>query len=103
MSALMIIYMTISDESWIEPYFADVPRLLEDYGAVTVAGSRRIERIEGTMPVPHRMAVLRFPSVDAIRRFMADPRYQDHRDARHRGSSTEIFAFENAVKDGELV
>ncbi len=103
MSALMIIYMSISDDSWMEPYFADVPKLLDEYGAVTVAGARRIERIEGAMPVPDRMAVLRFPSMDAITGFMADPRYRDHRDARHRGSSAEIFAFENAVKDGELV
>ena len=102
MAALMIIYMNITDDAWMEGYSAEVPKLLAEYGAETVAGSRRVQRIEGAMPEPDRMAVLRFPSVDAIERFMADERYQPWRRERQRGATAEIFVFENAVKRGEL-
>ena len=103
MSAIMIVYMRISDSSWIAPYFAEVPSLLEEYGAISIAGSREISRVEGSLPVPDRIAAFSFPSLDAIHRFLADERYQANKAARERGSNSEIFIFENAVTRGELV
>lgn len=103
MAAIMIISMNISDANWMERYFVEVPPLLAEYGAETLAGSRRIQRIEGEAPIPDRMAVMSFPSIDAIERFMADERYRPFKAARHAGSDTEIFIFENAVKAKELV
>lgn len=103
MSAIMVISMNISDDSWMADYFAEVGKLLAEYGAETVAGSRRVRRIEGRTDAPQRMAVLRFPSLDAIERFWADPRYQAWKQRRRDGSQAEIFVFENAVKDKELV
>ena len=103
MSAVMIVYMRISDGDWIEPYFAAVPALLAEYGAVSIAGSRAITRVEGSLPTPDRIAAFTFPSLDAIHRFLADERYQKHRIARERGSASDIFIFENAVTGGELV
>lgn len=100
--ALMVVYMTISDASWIEPYFAAVPALLAEYGASPLAGSRQIKRVEGTLPAPDRIAVLGFPSLDAIDRFMADDRYQSFRRMRERGATSDIFVFENAAEEGEL-
>ena len=49
------------------------------------------------------MAVLSFPSLEAIDRFLADDRYQSFRTERERGSASNIFIFDNAVNDGELV
>lgn len=103
MAAVMIVSMTILDESWIAPYFAAVPAILAEYGAVSLAGSRDVRRIEGDGPPPERMAVLTFPSLDALDRFMADERYRPYRAMREAGSRSEIFVFENAVTDGALV
>ena len=103
MAALMVVSMTISDESWTERYFAEVPKLLAEYGAVSVAGARDIRRVEGVAPAPDRMAVLSFPSLAAIDRFLADERYQTYRTSRERGSASHIFVFENAATCGELV
>ena len=103
MSAVMIVYMRIAETGWIEPYFAEVPKLLAEYGAVSIAGARDIVQVEGTLPVPDRIAAFTFPSLDAIHRFLADERYQNHRVAREGGSASDIFIFENAVTSGELV
>ena len=103
MSAVMIVYMRITDSSWIEPYFAAVPALLAEYGAVSIAGAREIFQVEGVLPVPDRIAAFTFPSLDAIHRFLGDERYQANRAARERGSYSDIFIFENAVTSGELV
>lgn len=102
MTAHMVVYMNITDSSWIDDYFTAVPGLLAEYGAKPVAGGREILRLEGERPAPERLAILSFPSLDHIHRFMADERYLPFKDARKRGSQSEIFIFENEVMDGEL-
>ena len=104
MSAIMVVYMNIHDTAWIEPYYAAVPKLLAEHGAVSIAGARgAIARIEGAKAVPDRIAIFTFPSLDAIDRFMADERYQAYRRLREDGATSEIFVFENAVTGGALV
>lgn len=104
MAVLMVVTMTITDPAWIEPYFAAVPTLLDDYGAKSIAGSRSIRRIEGKADaIPDRVAILSFPTMEAVDAFMADERYQPFRAARQSGSVAEILLFENAVSGGGLV
>lgn len=103
MQAIMVVYMDITDPSWIKSYFEAVPQLLAEYGAVSIAGSRCISRLEGEMKEPDRIAIVSFPSMDAVHAFMSDEHYQPFRKAREQGAKTEIFVFENAVADGQLV
>ncbi|MDB5714133.1 MAG: hypothetical protein JWO15_1530 [Sphingomonadales bacterium] len=104
MSAIMIVYMNIHDTAWIGPYFAEVPKLLTEYGAISMAGARGdIVGIEGNRAPPDRIAIFTFPSVDAVDRFMTDERYQAYRQLRESGATSEIFVFENSVADGALV
>lgn len=102
MSAFMVVLMDVADDGWMDRYFAEVPALLAEHGAKPVAGGRAIHRLEGSTPVPDRMAILSFPSVDAAERFMADERYLPHRKARESGSSVTIFLLDNAARSGEL-
>jgi len=95
--AMMVIYMDITDPSWVEPYFKVVPGLLEEYGAVSVGASRRITSIEGDWKAPERMALISFPSLEKLHGFMADERYLPYKAAREKGAKTQIFIFENAV------
>ena len=99
----MVVLMTLHDEAWTRPYFENVPAILADYGGVSVAGSRQITQFEGALPAPDRMAVLSFPSMEAVDGFMADARYQAFRRSRESGAASEIFVFPNAVTAGELV
>lgn len=103
MSAMMVVYMDILDEAWVAPYLAEVPDILSRHGAVCVAASREVRRIEGAMLPPERMAIFRFPSLEAIDRFMADESYRPLRDAREAGAASRIFIFENAVTGSTLI
>jgi uncharacterized protein (DUF1330 family) len=102
MKTTMVVYMNISDEGWIREYFAAVPELLAEYGAVSISGGRDIISIEGDMPSPDRIAVIEFPSRAAVDAFMADERYQHYRKQREAGSSSQIFIYSNAVVEGGL-
>jgi len=103
MSAIMVVHMEILDRSWLPSYFAEVPKILADYGAISLAGALDVKSLEGSTPLPGRIAVLSFPSLEAIDRFMADERYQTFRRAREQGAKTDIYVFDNMVKHGELV
>ncbi len=103
MSAVMVVCMNITDPSWISAYFAEVPKILAEYGGVSIAGSRQVASLEGSTPPSDRMAVLSFPSLEAITAFMKDARYQSYRKTREKGARTDIFVFENGVVQGELV
>lgn len=103
MTVLMIVRMTIYDTGWIESYFAAVPRILADHGAKSIAGSRNITKLEGNEDsTPDRVAILSFPSMEAVNAFMTDERYRPFRTARQRGATAEVLVFENAVIEGEL-
>ncbi|KAJ8136542.1 hypothetical protein OY671_010245, partial [Metschnikowia pulcherrima] len=102
MSVVMLVTMHVHDDSWMTSYFEEVPKLLAEFGATSIAGSREIRRSEGTGPVPDRAAISTFPTMEAVDRFMADPRYQAFRIRRESATSSDIFVFENAVTAGEL-
>jgi len=101
--AFMIVYMNVSDASWMKTYFADVPTLLAEYGATQLAGGKRVIRAEGDLSIPERIAIFRFPSIAAAEAFMEDERYRPYRDSRRRGSSSQILLLENAAVVGALV
>ncbi|WP_206243661.1 DUF1330 domain-containing protein [Novosphingobium terrae] len=102
MEAFLVIAMDIKDDAWLAPYFDTVPDLLAEYGAVWVAASRHITRVEGEKPgpVPDRVAILRFPSRAALDSFFADPRYAPFRAMRLAGSDADLFAFESKSEAG---
>lgn len=103
MAAIMVIDMVIGDDVWEETYFAAVPSLLAEYGAFVLAGSRAVHCIEGDGAPPDRVAVLSFPSLDAVDRFMDDQRYAPFRQLREAGARSRILVFDNAVRDSALV
>jgi uncharacterized protein (DUF1330 family) len=103
MSMMMIVCMTMQDESWTERYFSEVPAILADHGGRQLSGGRAVELLEGEGPPPDRAAIFEFPDGAAVKRFMEDERYQPHLLARLAGSNSQIYLFENIFAAGRLV
>ena len=97
MKTTMVVYMNIIDESWMDEYFANVPPLLDEFGAVCLSTGRAVDSIEGDKDTPDRMTVIEFPSRGALDAFMADDRYRKYRDMREAGAKSNIFVFQNAM------
>ena len=98
MTAIMAVAMDILDDGGMAAYFAAVPGILREYGALQIAGSRDVRRIEGVSPPPPRVMVFAFPSLAAIDAFMADERYRPFRLMREQGAKSDILVFENAAE-----
>lgn len=92
MSALFIAEVTSHDPSWLAEYGAMVPPLVRKHGGELLCRSQLVRRYEGRRTAPDFVVVLRFPSMDAIEAFMADPDYAPYKRARVDCTTSDIYA-----------
>ena len=85
---------TTGDES-IQQQYAQLARdILPKYGARYLARSQRNSLLEGDGAAPCCMAVLQFPSMDAVRRWYDSPENQSAAKVRQSGAKFRIIAIE---------
>jgi uncharacterized protein (DUF1330 family) len=83
---------TTGSES-IQAEYAKLAReILPKYGARYLARSQRNVLLEGSDPAPCCIAILQFPSMDAVRRWYDSPENQAAAKIRQSGAKFEIIA-----------
>jgi uncharacterized protein (DUF1330 family) len=85
---------TLGDESIQEQYAKLAREILPKYGARYLARSQRNMLLEGEGAVPCCMAILQFPSVEAVRRWYDSPENQSAAKVRQSGAKFRIIAIE---------
>ena len=79
----------------IQSEYAKLAReILPKYGARYLARSQRNVLLEGNDPAPCCIAILQFPSMDAVRRWYDSPENQSAAKIRQSGAKFEIIAIE---------
>ncbi len=86
--AYVIVDMKISDPQRYQQYMADAPAAVAAAGGEYLARGGRVEVLEGQWQ-PARMALLRFPSLEAARTFYDGELYRAAR--AKRDGATEFF------------
>ena len=85
---------TTGDQS-IQQQYAQLARdILPKYGARYLARSQRNSLLEGDGAAPCCMAILQFPSMDAVRRWYNSPENQSAAKVRQSGAKFRIIAIE---------
>ena len=99
MSAFLITSVTVKNLDWLAEYIVQVPPIVRSHGGkylgVTKNAPNAVELVEGTMPPPDGYAIITFPSMDAVKAFLADPVYAPYKKARGEGTESNFWAFEN--------
>jgi uncharacterized protein (DUF1330 family) len=85
---------TTGDESIQEQYAKLAREILPKYGARYLARSQRNTLLEGDGPVPCCMAILQFPSIEAVRRWYESSENQSAAKIRQSGAKFRIIAIE---------
>ena len=97
MTAYMLVSINmLEDESWRDDYREAVPAIIRRFGGeyhIRSSGAP-IVGLEGDARVPDRVALISFPSVEAITEFMNSEAYKPYREARIASAFTNIIAFE---------
>lgn len=94
MSVYLVISTTLRETSWKEAYQQNVPSMVAAYGGRYLTKSVAPVLVEGEAAPPESMAIMEFPSLDAVQAMMADPAYQPYLEARLAGASTVIYALD---------
>jgi uncharacterized protein (DUF1330 family) len=82
--------MEITDRAWVEPYVANVTKLVEQHGGRYLARTPRVEKLEGDRARPHVCLLIEWPSRDAAMAFYDSDEYRPYRDSRIAGAHTEL-------------
>jgi uncharacterized protein (DUF1330 family) len=86
--AYIVVDMKISDPEQYQQYMAQAPAAVKAFGGEYLVRGGQHEVLEGTWQ-PARMAMLRFPSLDAARAFYDAELYRAAR--AQRAGATEFF------------
>ena len=102
MSIYLIADIKITDDAWVPSYAADVHKIVERHGGRYLSRSGNIEAVEGERTDGTLIAVIEFPSRDALDAFAQDPDYAPHASARRAGSISNFQVIDDTDIAGTI-
>ncbi|WP_049641041.1 DUF1330 domain-containing protein [Candidatus Rhodobacter oscarellae] len=102
MSVYLIADIKITHDGWVPEYGSNVHKLAEKHGGRHLSRSGNIETIEGTAKDSTLIAILEFPSREALDSFAADPDYAPYGQARRSGSVSNFHVIDDTDIAGAI-
>lgn len=102
MSVYLIADVKVTNDDWIPDYAANVHVLVEKHGGRYLSRSGNIETLEGTARDSTLIALLEFPTREALDSFAADPEYAPYGQARQAGSISSFRVIDDTDIAGSI-
>jgi uncharacterized protein (DUF1330 family) len=102
MAVYVIAQVKVTDPAWLPDYAAHVHDLVHKHGGKYLSRSGNITAFEGAAPDANVIALLTFPSMDAVQAFATDPAYAPYAKARQAGSVTTLFVMDDTDVAGTI-
>ena len=102
MTEYVSVEITVTDAGWVPEYAAEVHKLVETQGGRYLARSGNIESLEGAENAATLIAILAFPSADAVKAFATDPAYAPYGQARQAGSISRFRLIDDTDLAGTI-
>jgi uncharacterized protein (DUF1330 family) len=102
MSHYLIAQVNVSDDSWIPDYAANVHDIVHRHGGKYLTRSGNITTLEGDRTVPDLVAIIEFPTMEALQAFVSDPAYAPYAKARQAGSDSFFLAADTSDVAGTI-
>jgi len=96
MSVFLIADIKVTDDGWVPGYAANVHKLVEKHGGKYLSRSGRITTVEGSDKDSTLIAILQFPSKEALENFGNDPEYAPFGTARRAGSISNFHMIDDS-------
>jgi uncharacterized protein (DUF1330 family) len=90
MKVFLIAEIKVTDNSWVPAYASNVHKIVEKHGGVYFSRSGNISTLEGPAHDCTLIALIQFPSRDALEKFATCPEYQPYLKARQAGSISRL-------------
>jgi len=102
MTVYMIADIKITDNKWIPAYAASVHELVHKHGGKYLSRSGNVKTLEGKPLDTNLIALIEFPSAQAVTSFLADPKYAPFAAARKDGSESRFQLIDDTDLAGTI-
>jgi len=102
MTVYVIADVTVTDDSWLPGYAEHVHGIVNKHGGKYLSRSGNITTVEGEPLDSTLVALLEFPSMEAVQAFASDPEYAPHAKARQEGSVSRLHVIDNTDAAGTI-
>ncbi|MEM7172973.1 MAG: DUF1330 domain-containing protein [Pseudomonadota bacterium] len=102
MAVFAIVDVTVTEDSWIPDYAAVVHDIAARHGGKYLSRSANITTLEGDETDTTLIALIQFPSLDAVKAFAADPEYAPHLAARLAGTKSHFRVIDDTDVAGTI-
>jgi uncharacterized protein (DUF1330 family) len=102
MTFYVIADIKVTDDRWVPGYAASVHDLVHKHGGKYLARSGNVQTLEGRPLDTTLIALLEFPSADAVKAFASDPQYAPFAKARQQGSDSRFQLIDNTDLAGTI-
>jgi uncharacterized protein (DUF1330 family) len=102
MTVYVIADIKVNDAGWVPAYAACVHDLVHKHGGKYLSRSGNVKTLEGQPLDTSLIALIAFPSVEAVQAFAADPQYAPHLAARRKGSESRFQLIDDTDLAGTI-
>ena len=102
MTVYVIADIKVTDNGWIPDYAASVHDLVHKHGGKYLSRSGNVKTLEGKPLDSTFIALLEFPSAEAVQAFATDPKYAPYAAARQAGSESRLQLIDDTDVAGTI-
>jgi len=102
MPVYLIADVKVTDDSWIPEYAIHVHPIVHKHGGKYLSRSGNIEAVEGGKPDTTVVALIEFPSREAVQSFVDDPDYAQYQQSRIAGTDSRLFVIDDTDVAGSI-
>ena len=102
MTVYLIADIKITNDGWVPEYATEVHKLVERHGGRYLSRSGNIETLEGAEKDSTLIAILEFPTRQALDAFATDPEYAPYGQARQAGSVSNFHVIDDSDIAGAI-
>ena len=102
MSVFLIADIKVTDDGWVPEYAGNVHKIVEKHGGKYLSRSGNIEMLEGAEKDSTLIAILEFPTREALDSFASDPEYAPYGQARQAGSVSNFHVIDDTDIAGAI-
>jgi len=102
MTVYVIANIKVTDDAWIPEYAEKVHDIVHRHGGKYLSRSANIVTAEGETPDLSLIALIQFPSNDAVQAFANDPEYAPFAKARIEGTVSQLLVIDDTDVAGTI-
>jgi uncharacterized protein (DUF1330 family) len=102
MTVYMIADIKVTDNNWVPAYAASVHELVHKHGGKYLSRSGNVKTLEGKPLETDLIALIQFPSTQAVKSFLGDPEYTPFATARKDGSESRFQLIDDTDLAGTI-